>query len=365
MNVTIILGTRPELIKFTPIIEALQRKPSVTLTVVNTRQHTELLDTLSHESFQETVMYWPLGSTNGPLNWKLSHMVQQLDFILPLHKPDLVLVQGDTTTALAGALTASNLQIKVGHVEAGLRTYDKSSPFPEENNRRQISSLADYHFCISELSKRNLNGECVEGDKWVTGSTAIDMVKRIPYTLAGPRKYILLTLHRRENLESGKAEAYVASVMRFLRQHEALNGLHNVTCLWVTHPNPKVQELVKKVAPNRPAGMGMVEAANYTRFIEYAQHAWAICSDSGGIQEENTVLRRPLFILRDTTERPEVLVKPNAALVHKPEMLCEWLQDLYLHPELYAALPGEDTTYGVGDAGQQIADIIGDFSANS
>jgi UDP-N-acetylglucosamine 2-epimerase (non-hydrolysing) len=195
--------------------------------------------------------------------------------------------------------------------------------------------------------------EHVGGTKILTGSTAIDMVKRIPIHEAGPKKYILLTLHRRENIETDRAAAYLKALCAFLNQHN--DPEDRITCMWITHPNPKVQALVKNI--DQPANMGISEAAEYTRFIQYAQHAWAICSDSGGIQEENTVLRCPLFILRDSTERPEVLTSKNVKLVQKSEMLETLLQELYDKPETYT-VTGENKMFGSGDAGERIVNFI-------
>ena len=350
MKVCIVLGTRPELIKFTPIIEALQRKSEIDLCVINTGQHTDLLDAIPHAAFKES-LWWGTSGVSSRLSQTTAYILRRLDALLSLHKPNLVLVQGDTTSALTGALAAANLQIPVGHVEAGLRTYDKASPFPEENNRRLISVIATYHFCISETSLNNLMSEHVGGTKILTGSTAIDMIKRVtqgPYD-DSPRKTIVLTLHRRENIESNYLALYVNAIIRFLELHP------DVTCLWVTHPNPEVQ----KVANTTSHKNLMVTAAlSHADFIQHCYRAWAVCSDSGGIQEEIAVIQKPLFILRNTTERPEVLDEPNVSLVEYPNTLLGFLHDLYINPDKYVST-GENTMFGRGDAGERIADFIG------
>lgn len=367
MRVCIVLGTRPEVIKFTPVIEALKRNPNINLSVINTGQHTTLLDVLPLD-YTETLVWQAQG--NGGLSDTLASILVRLDTAIINLKPDLILVQGDTTSALCGALAAANYQIPLGHVEAGLRTYDKSSPFPEENIRRIISSVADYHFCISSTSIDNLEKENVGGKKYLTGSTAIDMVHRITRRGKELRKYILLTLHRKENLDTDRAANYLTAICRFLKEHN--NPDNRITCLWVTHPNPKVQALVAGLT--KPDNMGIIEPADYTRFIQYAQHAWVICSDSGGIQEENTVLQRPLFILRDTTERPEVLDSPNVVLVTHPDALYVWLHDLWIRPERYHndgihrdfnRVVSESEIFGTGNAGERIANIIGGLDANT
>jgi len=342
MKVCIVLGTRPELIKFTPIIEALQSKSEIELCVINTGQHADLLEAVPHLAFQESI-YWPHGSENAPLNWKLAHIVQHLDIPLGCHKPAIVLVQGDTTSALAGALAAANLQLKVGHVEAGLRTYRRDSPFPEENNRRLISQVTDYHFCISAESEKNLRNECTGGLTYVVGSTAIEMVLRNQDPIED--KNIVLTLHRRENIESGDLEAYVKAIVEFLDVHS------DVGCTWFTHPNPKVQEVANKYSHER---LGKFNATTHEVFMKYCRWAWAICSDSGGIQEENTILQKPLFIMREVTERPEVVDNHITRLVY-PGNIKYWLDNLYQRPEQF--IPGNQP-YGVGGAGQTIANII-------
>jgi len=363
MKVCIVLGTRPEVIKFTPIIEALKKNPTIDLSVISTGQHTTLLDVLPLDCTETLVWQAQEGHT---LSGTLAAMLSRLDVAIQRVAPDMILVQGDTTSALCGALAAANYQIPLGHVEAGLRTYDKSSPFPEENIRRIISSVADHHFCISGTSMDNLIKENVGGKKYLTGSTAIDMVHRIKHIhIPSPKKTILLTLHRRENLDTDRAANYLKQIIRFLNEHNEV-GNDRITCLWVTHPNPKVKALIDSL--DIPTNMGIVEAADYNHFIQWCKWSWVICSDSGGIQEENTVLQRPLFILRDTTERPEVLDSPNVVLVTHPEALWVWLQDLWIRPERYhnngvrnefnSVIP-ESEIFGAGTAGERIADIIG------
>jgi len=307
-RITFVYGTRPEAIKIKPVLNLLSQPY-----VIFTGQQKHLGSGFFSVDHDLEVM-----TKNQTPNQLVSKIVKQLEPLLAKENPRVVVVQGDTTSALAGALCAASMKIPVAHIEAGLRTYE-TNPHPEEMNRRIISSLATYHFCPTQQNMVNLQNEGVFTNPKVrgavTGSTSIDALRTVFIDQAYQRdlddKYwntnlLLFTMHRRENIED--ISYFTDSIDRFMKGHD-----DNFLCVWPVHPNPKVQKASKRF--EKSPHWCLTPPMTHDKLIQTARHSWAILSDSGGIQEEITVIKRPLIILRQSTERPEVLALNYVDLV--------------------------------------------------
>ena len=363
-KVLILFGTRPEVIKFAPILHELKKK-SLRIHTVNvaSAQHAHFLSPLAlFFNLQIDYTLHSMAQFPSPLA-TCRRIIRCLHPILAHEKPDLILVQGDTTTALAGAIAGAQHQIPVGHVEAGLRTGDLTSPFPEEANRRVIGRLATYHFAPTDSNRQSLLREGVHPDKiFVTGNPGVDALLSVlrSATPTAPlrdllqatanTKRLVLTAHRRENL-GPRLEACFAALRRFVETHA------DVTIIFPVHPNPGVIKAAKLLCGHQR--IHLVKPLSYPDFVHLMHQSWLIISDSGGIQEEVPSLGQRLLILRNNTERPEAVACGAAQLVGtSPKSLTSTLEDLWLHGPTTVSQLTRFNPFGQGDSGIQIVNII-------
>jgi UDP-N-acetylglucosamine 2-epimerase (non-hydrolysing) len=364
-SVLTVFGTRPEVIKLAPVIRELEAS-SVGYQTINVAsgQHTSLLypfvDFFGIRLDHDLHVMEPGQNPNGVC----SRVLAALDPVLADERPDLVLVQGDTTTALAGALAAFHRGIPVGHVEAGLRSGNRLSPFPEEMNRRLIGGLASLHFAATDRNRRTLLREGIaEEDIVTTGNPVVDaleammrasprseVIDRVMQRIEGLRP-IVLTTHRRESFG-----AYMTESLRILRRFVATHG--DVALIFPVHPNPVVVETTKRALGEHPR-IHLLEPLNYQEFILLLSRAWLIVSDSGGVQEEAPTLGKPLIVLRENTERPEVVECGVAQLVGPDPSRLSTLLDEVAAGGAWASRAGKTRNpFGNGDAGRRIASAI-------
>lgn len=321
LKVMTVFGTRPEAIKMCPLILEMRKHPDeIEPLVAVTAQHREMLDQVLH-LFGITPDYdLNIMSAGQTLYDVTEKALRGLQKVLEEAKPDLVLVHGDTTTTFAGALAAFYAQIPVGHVEAGLRTGNKYSPFPEEMNRKLTGALADYHFAPTATSKANLLRENVpEAKIVVTGNTVIDALKTtvkkdyrfdddaLHEVLDSGKRLILMTTHRRENLGEPMRHVYKA-LCEVLRTHPGVEAIFPV------HKNPKVRQIVDEELGHLPQ-VHLIEPLDYEPFANLMARVDIVLTDSGGIQEEAPALGKPVLVLRDTTERPEAVSAGTVKLI--------------------------------------------------
>lgn len=369
-----ILGTRPEVIKMSPVLRLLQKNSSIESKVCVTSQQQRLLpQAIAH--FRIGVDFaLELPEPDHPLLSAVSNALTALDGVMEKCQPDLVLVQGDTTSALAGALAASYRQIPVGHIEAGLRTGDLSAPFPEEINRQMISRIAQYHFATTTGARDNLLSEGIKGENiWLTGSPIVDALlhalaaiknqpqanwlENIPANLLvriedPHRPLILVTGHRRENLDSG-----IASVCRSITQ---LADRHrNWDFVFPVHPNPAVGASVGSALGSRE-NIFLTPPMNYTEFIFTMARASLIITDSGGIQEEAPYLNVPLLVTRDCTERTEGIALGVAQIVgsHPRRLVDAAERTIAVNRQPLAQCSHFTGLYGDGKASWRLRDLI-------
>ena len=366
-----IFGTRPEIIKLAPVIRQLESGNRFRTINVASGQHTTLLYPFV-KLFDIRIDHdLHVMEPNQTLNGVCSRVLAALDPLLTREQPDMVLVQGDTTTALAGALAAFHRGIPVGHVEAGLRSGDRNSPFPEEMNRRLIGSLTTLHFAATAKNRATLLAEHVSPDAVsVTGNPVVDAlqtilssaprsaaVEAVMTATAGLRR-IVLTTHRRESFGEYMTES-LEILRRFVDRHP------DVALLFPVHPNPVVVETTRRVLGQHDR-IHLLEPLNYQEFVQLLSQAWLIVSDSGGVQEEAPTLGRPLIVLRENTERPEAVECGIARLVGPvPARLAAMLDEAYA-PNSWAHRAARLTNpFGNGDAGARIVDVISQFLVNS
>ena len=359
--ILVLFGTRPEVVKLAPVIIELKKNPNFRTIVASSGQHTDLLAPFL-KIFKIKVDY-DLGvmTVNQTPNTVGAKVLEKLDVILTAEKPDLILVQGDTTTAFAGAFAAFNRKIKIGHVEAGLRSNDLQSPFPEEANRRLISQLATFHFCATKGNKQNLLAENI-GEKhiFVCGNTVVDALQ---YTLKNEQpsanieklidetrglKRILLTTHRRESF--GETMSANLEILR-----DFVSGNKDVCVVFPVHPNPNVRNVTGKILANRER-IFLLEPLGYADFAALMKSAWLIVSDSGGVQEEAPSLGKPLLILRENTERPEAIETGIAQLVG--DNLKELLELNYADESWINSVETIANPFGDGSAAKQIVETL-------
>lgn len=365
LKVLTIIGTRPEAIKLAPVIWQLEKLGGAVRTInVLSSQHTDILSPFVRYFNIRIDHDFQIMEADQTPEQVCSGILTMLDPILSQEAPDLLLVQGDTTTALAGALAGFHRRIAVGHVEAGLRSGNLSSPYPEERNRVHITRLATWHFAATSRNRDTLLSEGVPPERiFVTGNPVVDVLlstlKRatassLVDTLlqsTGGMKRIVLTTHRRESF--GDAMARNLSVLRdFVEQHE------DVALLFPVHPNPAVTRVANEILAGHRR-IHLVQPMDYEAFIVLLSHAWLIVSDSGGVQEEAPTLGKPLLILRENTERPEVVESGVARLVGgSPENLAAMLEEAYGGGSWADRVWKIENPFGRGDSGERIARII-------
>ncbi len=364
MNIWVIMGTRPEAIKMAPVVQALQDvSDEVQVKVCLTAQHRELLDQVIR-SFHLPVEYDLNIMTPGQTLVEItSRVLERLSKLFSENKPDAILVHGDTTTTLSAGLAGYYQQIPIGHVEAGLRTYDKYHPFPEEMNRRLVDAMSDFLYAPTEQAKKNLLSENIEEHKIVvTGNTGIDALLYIaqkPYTfenslleaLGKDRRLIVLTAHRRESFGKPMDEIFHAV-------SDLIDKNDDIEILFPVHPNPNVTASVKQYLQGKER-VHLVSPMEYVPFVHILKKCYLILTDSGGIQEEAPSLGKPVLVLRDVTERPEAVQAGTALLVGPHyERILDTAQKLLDDKEMYQNMANKINPYGDGKSGKRIAEHL-------
>jgi len=362
-KILVILGTRPEAIKLAPVIRELRRLPRTFQTIIcNTAQHREMLDPLLalfdvRPDYDLNIM-----RPGQKLAQITVNGLRGLDRVIARETPDAILVQGDTTTALCGALAGFYHKVLIGHVEAGLRTSDKYAPFPEEINRRLISQLTDYHFAPTEKAREALLKEGVPENRiFVTGNTVIDALlwvrkknernrPKLPDGLSEAirrRRLVLVTGHRRESFGKGFKNICLAIL-------EVADRFRDVVFVYPVHLNPNVRGPVYSILGRHPQ-IRLVEPLDYAPFVWLMAKSTLILTDSGGVQEEGPTLGKPVLVMRETTERPEGLAAGNARLVGvEKRKIVENLIELLINASLRKAMSSAQNPYGDGHAAKRI-----------
>lgn len=360
IKVMTIFGTRPEAIKMAPLVKELESRIEIESIVCVTAQHREMLDQVL-STFDISPDYDLNIMKNGQTLTEITaKSLQQLDEIIKKVKPDIVLVHGDTTTTLSGTLASFYNQVLVGHVEAGLRTYDKYSPYPEEINRQITGIIADMHFAPTEIAKQNLINEGKKEDTiYVTGNTAIDALNttvRNDYNHKyidniKSNRLILITAHRRENIGIN-----MENMFRAIRR--IVEEFTDVEVIYPIHLNP----LVRKIANNIFEGherVKLIEPLDVLDFHNFLNKAYIIMTDSGGIQEEAPSLGKPVLVLRNTTERPEGIEAGTLKLAGiEEETIYQMTKELLTNTEVYNSMSKASNPYGDGNASKYIVDAI-------
>jgi UDP-N-acetylglucosamine 2-epimerase (non-hydrolysing) len=365
--VLFVFGTRPEAIKLCPVVRHLRSRPEFAVKVCVTAQHREMLDQVL-EAFEVVPDYdLDVMRPDQSLSQSTSRIMASLEGVLTAVRPSLVLVQGDTTTTLCGALAAFYHHIPAGHVEAGLRTWDMRQPFPEEMNRVLTTRLVSLHFAATEWAASNLHAEGVPRERvTVTGQTGIDAVLYVrdrleSGALRGPewpqldpsKKLIVVTAHRRESF--GEGFARICSALGRLAERP------DVEIVYPVHPNPNVQAPVRRFLSAR-GNIVLVEPLEYVPFVDLMRRAYIVITDSGGIQEEGPSLGKPILVLREKTERPEAVQAGTVKLVGTDEraIVAEATRLLEDRAE-YDRMARVHNPYGDGRASPRIGDAILSF----
>jgi UDP-N-acetylglucosamine 2-epimerase (non-hydrolysing) len=359
-KILIVMGTRPEVIKLAPVVIGARNRPHEFETlVVATSQHREMLDQML-ETFQIAVDFdLDIMKPNQDLRHVTTAALNGLHDVIGQVQPDWVIVQGDTTTTFTGALAAFYHQVPVAHVEAGLRTYDKRQPFPEEINRRLTTQIADAHFAPTTLSRDNLLREGVSEELIsVTGNTGIDALFLILGSKAGKTttvstsdRRLLVTAHRREN-HGEPMERICRAVLRLVNEFPDLHALYPV------HMSPKVRDVVFPLLGNHPR-IELGEPLEYREFVEEMNRSHVILTDSGGIQEEAPSLGKPVLVMRETTERPEGIDAGTVRLVGTDEeRIYSETARLFNDHDAYREMAQARNPYGDGRATERILSAL-------
>ena len=354
-KISVILGTRPEAIKLCPVVLALQKDPAFDCKVCVTGQHKEMLYQVLDVFDVKPDVDLQLMRPNQTLGGLTSRAIAAIDEYLAMEKPDIVMVQGDTTTVLAGALSAFYHHIPVAHVEAGLRTGNMLSPWPEEANRVLTTRLAKWHFCPTENNKANLLKEGVNpADIYVTGNTVIDALmiarEKVPKTNDGKCR-VLITGHRRENF--GEGFEHMCTAIKKLAEE-----FSDVEFIYPVHLNPNVQEPVKRILKGLD-NVKLIEPQSYLPFVGLMNDAYLILTDSGGVQEEAPSLGKPVLVMRDTTERPEAVTAGTVKLVGtNAEDIYRDAKKLLSDEVAYKQIAAATNPYGDGKAVERILEIL-------
>ena len=360
IKVMSIFGTRPEAIKMAPLVKELEKREEIESIVCVTAQHREMLDQVL-ETFKIKPNYdlniMKQGQTLGDVT---TRVLNGLEEVIKEVKPDIVLVHGDTTTTFAGALAAFYNQVDIGHVEAGLRTYDKYSPFPEEMNRQMVDCMTDMYFAPTSLSKENLLKQNIDEKKiYITGNTAIDAMATTinndyhheVFDWVGDNRMILLTAHRRENLGDP-----MRNIFRGIKR--AIDEVPDVKVVYPIHMNPKVREVANEIFDGDDK-IKLIEPLEVFDFHNFQNKSYIILTDSGGIQEEAPSLGTPVLVLRDTTERPEGIDAGTLKLVGTDEeVIYNETIKLLTDKDAYEKMSHASNPYGDGHASKRIVNAI-------
>lgn len=362
MKIMTIIGTRPEGIKMAPVIKEIKEDNMLEGVFVNTAQHREMLDQVL-DLFNISPDYdLNLMDRNQKVEDLIGVMISKLTYIIQTEKPDLVLVHGDTTTTFIGAYTAFMQKVPVGHVEAGLRTYDKYSPFPEEMNRQMVGKIASYHFAATQKNKNNLVNENIPAKSiHVVGNTVIDALLEISqrdYTFekdleevfSNNKKTILLTTHRRENYE--ELENIYEAINLLINEHK------DIQVVFPIHKSPDVREKVT-ASLQFSERVHLIEPLDYEAFVHAMKHSYLVITDSGGIQEEAPSLGKPVLVARNTTERQEGVDAGTLKLVGtSTEKIYQECKTLLLDPYEYRKMESIKNPFGTGQSASKIVEII-------
>jgi UDP-N-acetylglucosamine 2-epimerase (non-hydrolysing) len=360
MKICTVLGTRPEAIKLAPVIRCLEGQTGVNQRLVVTGQHRELLDQVLDLFSIRPALDLRVMTPEQGLGALTARILQQLEKDFLQHRPDWVVVQGDTTTAFAAALAAFYLRIPVAHVEAGLRTNDRYNPYPEEVNRRFVDHLASLHFAPTERARANLLMESLdEATIHVTGNTGIDALREIASRVPAVNerangqgsRLILVTAHRRESFGPE-----LLNICQALRDLVARNPELHI--LYAVHPNPNVTVPVQRTLSGVPR-IEAVAALDYLSFVQLMKRSWLILTDSGGIQEEAPSLGKPVLVMRARTERIEAIEAGTARLVGTDSAQIVGETEKLLHDlAQYSQMAQARNPYGDGHAAERIVDVL-------
>lgn len=367
-NILVVFGTRPEAIKMAPVVEALKNDDSFTVKVCVTAQHREMLDQVLQLFNIRPDFDLDLMQQGQDLTDITSRVLIGMRDVFAKWKPDLVLVHGDTTTTLATSLASYYQKIRVAHIEAGLRTGDIYSPWPEEVNRKVASAICDLHFAPTHLSKQNLINEGISSEKiFITGNTVIDALLSVankihenmnlkaelaalfPF-LDDERRVILVTGHRRENFGAGFERICTALAQIAKRK--------DIQIIYPIHLNPNVQEPVRRNLSNY-SNIHLIEPQDYLPFVYLMTKSNIILTDSGGVQEEAPSLGKPVLVMRDTTERPEAVSAGTVKLVGTDsDLIVKEVNYLLDVPNLYNSMAQAHNPYGDGNAASAVIKVL-------
>jgi UDP-N-acetylglucosamine 2-epimerase (non-hydrolysing) len=355
LRVLVLYGTRPEAIKMAPVVAAIRRRPEhLQALVCTTAQHREMVDQVQELFGLVPDLDLDLMAPRQSLNGLLARAVAALDEVLAERRPDWVLVQGDTTTALAGALAAFHRRVPVGHVEAGLRTGDLGQPFPEEANRRLVDVVAAAAFAPTERARRALLVEGVAPERvFLTGNTVVDALLDVAPRLppgAGGGDSVLVTVHRRESFGAPLREVFAA-----LR--ELAERFPAVRFVFPVHPNPEVREVARERLSGLP-NLELHEAFDYRELLVRLRDCRLVLTDSGGLQEEAPTFGKPVLVLREATERPEGVEAGLATLVGTDRSRIVAAAARLLEGPPPSPAPGAANPYGDGRAAERIAGVL-------
>ena len=365
-KVIVVIGTRPEAIKLAPVVMELQRHPAHFETeICITGQHREMLDQMLTVFGLRPDYDLGIMKAGQNLAEVTSACLAGLDRILRDKRPNLVLVQGDTTTAFAASLAAYYHHVLVGHVEAGLRTGKKNDPFPEEVNRRLVTHLSDFHFAPTDIARNNLLSEGISSENIViTGNTVIDALLLTQARLAedptlavdalGPTngsRIILVTAHRRESF--GPPFRRICEALRTLAETR-----QDVLIVYPVHLNPNVQAPVREILDGIP-NVRLLAPLDYISFVDCMQRAYILLTDSGGIQEEGPSMRKPVLVMREVSERPEAIAAGTACLTGTdPELIVSKVSSLLDDGTFYEQMTSRPNPYGDGHAAERIVQFL-------
>ena len=367
-RVMVVFGTRPEAIKMAPVVQELRRRPAFEVRICVTAQHRQMLDQVMEIFRLKANFDLDIMAPDQTLTDVTCKVLKGMEGVFSQWRPDIVLVQGDTTTVMATAIAAFYQRIAIGHVEAGLRTGNLQSPWPEEMNRMVAGCVADLHFAPTPRSRDNLLRESKRPESvFVTGNTVIDALHeavrimdaspdmlrelgaRFPF-LDPARRLVLVTGHRRENF--GEGFIHICQAISRIADRE------DVQVVYPMHMNPNVRKPVTRILGGRP-NIHLIEPLDYLAFLYLMRHSAVILTDSGGVQEEAPSLGKPVVVMRDTTERPEAVDAGTVILAGtRTENMAGAVERLLDDPAAYAAMAHAVNPYGDGLAARRIADIL-------
>ena len=367
IKVTFILGTRPEIIKTAPLIKEFRKEELFKIRIILTGQHKEMaLDTLKIFDLNEDKNL-SLMRENQSLTHISIETLKGLEEEFTCYQPDLVIVQGDTTSAFIGALAAFYKNIDIAHIEAGLRTNNLMNPYPEEANRRLISQISSFHFAPTELAAKNLNSFGISTNVFITGNTVIDAMKilvkkrnNLPGFLDSLNKndkLILVTVHRRENWGENLL-SIVNGIKLIIEKYPDLKFIIPM------HKNENIRKIIRSELGNYSQVI-LTEPLVYDQFVHVLNSVYLILTDSGGIQEEAPSFSKPVLVLRETTERQEALINGTALLVGtKSHNILNKVSDLINDQRFYKSMVSKNNPFGDGNASQRIVDVLKDYFSN-